>query len=161
MCVLCHTEQNVEANTGKSADMKVMIHELHMGSKLPSVVAGTPLIIGGTDFSKVAYPADPGDPRRCETCHSQTTGAAQATAYLTNPTRAACGACHNDVDFATGKNHAGGPQFSDKLCSTCHIPQGEMDFDASIKGAHVAPTTSSLLTGLAVNIVKVQKRHRG
>ena len=161
MCVLCHNQQNVDTNTGKSADFKVMVHEMHMGSKLPSVVAGTPLIIGGTDFSKIAYPADPGDPRRCETCHSQTTGAAQATAYLTNPTRAACGACHNDVNFATGKNHAGGPQFDDNRCSTCHIPQGEMDFDASIKGAHVAPTESSLLTGLAVNITNVQNGTAG
>ena len=131
-----------------------------MGENLPSVKAGTPYIpvvnqFGTFDFSDVAYPADPGDPRRCETCHSQTTGAAHATAYLLHPTRAACGACHDDVNFATGVNHAGGPQFDDNLCATCHIPQGEIDFDASIKGAHVAPTASSLLSGLVVNITKV------
>jgi OmcA/MtrC family decaheme c-type cytochrome len=73
----------------------------------------------------------------------------------------ACGACHDNVNFATGVNHAGGPQFDDNLCSTCHIPQGEIDFDASIKGAHVAPTASSLLTGLAVNIAKVQNSTAG
>jgi OmcA/MtrC family decaheme c-type cytochrome len=161
MCVLCHTQQNVDTTTGGSLDLKVIIHEMHMGSKLPSVVAGKPLIVNGTDFSKIVYPADPGDPRRCETCHSQTTGAAQATAYLTNPTRVACGACHDDVNFATGVNHPGGPQFDDNLCSTCHIPQGEIDFDASIKGAHVAPTASSLLTGLAVNITKVENSMAG
>jgi OmcA/MtrC family decaheme c-type cytochrome len=110
---------------------------------------------GTFDYSKVAFPADPGDPRRCEVCHSQTTNAVQAKAFLTNPTRAACGACHDDVNFATGANHAGGPQFDDNECNTCHIPQGEMDFDASIIGAHVAPTSSSLLNGLAVNITKV------
>ena len=101
-----------------------MIHELHMGSKLPSVVAGTPLKIGNADFSNVHYPADPGDPRRCETCHSQTTGAAQATAYLTNPTRAACGACHNDVNFATGENHVGGPQPNDNSVPQLPHPSG-------------------------------------
>jgi OmcA/MtrC family decaheme c-type cytochrome len=161
MCVLCHTQQNVDTTTGGSLDLKVMIHEMHMGSKLPSVVAGSPLIVNGTDFSKVVYPADPGDPRRCETCHSQTTGATQATAYLSNPTRAACGACHNDVNFASGANHAGGPQISDNLCADCHIPQGEIDFDASIKGAHVPPTASALLAGLAVNITNVQKGTAG
>jgi OmcA/MtrC family decaheme c-type cytochrome len=161
MCVLCHTQQNVDTATGGSLDLKVMVHEIHMGVSLPTVKAGSPLIVNGKDFSKIAFPADPGDPRRCETCHSQTTGAAQATAYLTNPTRAACGACHNDVNFATGKNHPGGPEFDDKLCSTCHIPQGEMDFDASIKGAHVAPMDSSLLTGLAVNITNVQNSLAG
>jgi len=161
MCVLCHTQQNMDTTTGGSLDLKVIIHEMHMGKNLPSVIAGKPLIVTGTDFSKIAYPADPGDPRRCETCHSQTTGAAQATAYFTRPTRVACGACHNDVNFASGVNHPGGPQPDDNLCSQCHIPQGEMDFDASIKGAHVAPSASSLLSGLAVNITKVQNGTAG
>jgi OmcA/MtrC family decaheme c-type cytochrome len=161
MCVLCHTQQNVDTTTGGSLDLKVLIHEIHMGASLPSVVAGKPLIVNGTDFSKVVYPADPGDPRRCETCHSLTSGATQATAYLLHPTRAACGACHNDVNFATGVNHPGGPQFDDNLCATCHIPQGEIDFDASIRGAHVAPTASSLLSGLAVAITKVSNGTAG
>jgi len=161
MCVLCHTPQNSDPNTGVTMDAKVFFHKIHMGENLPSVKAGTPFVavqnqFGTFDYSNVAFPADPGDPRRCEVCHSQTTKAAQATAYLLNPTRAACGSCHDDVNFSTGVNHPGGPQFDDNLCATCHIPQGEIDFDASIKGAHVAPTASSLLTGLAVNITKVQ-----
>ncbi len=160
LCVLCHTPQTLDPNTGATMDAKVFFHKIHMGENLPSVKAGTPYIpaknqFGTFDYSDVAFPADPGDPRRCETCHSQTTGAAQATAYLTHPTRAACGACHDDVNFATGENHPGGPQFDDNLCANCHIPQGEYDFDASIKGAHVAPTASSLLTGLVVNIANV------
>jgi OmcA/MtrC family decaheme c-type cytochrome len=160
LCVLCHTPQTSDANTGATLDAKVFFHKLHMGENLPSVKAGTPYIpvinqFGTFDFSDVAYPADPGDPRRCETCHSQSTGAAHATAYLLHPSRAACGACHDDVNFTTGDHHPGGPQFDDNQCATCHIPQGEIDFDASIKGAHVAPTASSLLSGLAVNITKV------
>lgn len=155
MCVLCHTPQSTDAVTGNTVDLKVMIHKIHMGENLPSVLAGKPYKIGTTDFSTVAFPADPGDPRRCEVCHSQTTGATQATAYLTSPSRAVCGACHDDVNFATGENHPGGPQFDDNLCSTCHIFQGEIDFDASIKGAHMAPTASSLLTGLAVTLANV------
>jgi OmcA/MtrC family decaheme c-type cytochrome len=65
------------------------------------------------------------------------------------------------VNFATGVNHPGGPQFDDNLCATCHIPQGEIDFDASIRGAHVAPTASSLLSGLAVAITKVSNGTAG
>lgn len=160
MCVLCHTPQNTDPNTGDTLDSKVFFHKIHMGASLPSVVAGTPYIpavnsFGSFNYSTVIFPADPGDPRRCEVCHSQTTKAAQATAFMTKPTAAACGACHDDVNFATGKNHAGGPQFNDNECATCHIPQGQYDFDASILGAHVAPTASSLLSGLAVNITSV------
>jgi OmcA/MtrC family decaheme c-type cytochrome len=166
MCVLCHTPQNSDPNTGATMDAKVLFHKIHMGENLPSVKAGTPYVpainsFGSFDYSAVAFPADPGDPRRCETCHSQTTGAAQATAFLTNPTRAACGACHDDVNFATGANHPGGAQFDDTQCSTCHVPQGAIDFDASILGAHVAPTASSLLSGLAVNIVSVTNSTAG
>ena len=161
MCALCHTDQLVDTTTGGSLALKIMIHQIHMGASSPTVIAGTPLKISGTDFSKVVYPADPGDPRRCETCHSQTSGATQATAYLIKPARAACGACHDDVNFATGANHAGGPQFNDNLCSACHIPQGEIDFDASIKGAHIAPTASSLLGGIAVSITQVSNSTAG
>jgi len=166
MCVLCHTEQNMDPNTGLTLDAKVFFHKIHMGASLPSVIAGTPYIpamnsFGTFNYSTVAFPADPGDPRRCVVCHSQTTGAAQATAFLSNPTRAACGSCHDDVNFATGANHPGGIQANDALCANCHIPQGEMDFDASILGAHVAPTASTLLSGLAVNITKVQNGTAG
>ena len=171
MCVLCHTPQNSDPNTGATLDAKVFFHKLHMGASLPSVVAGetgsctdascttAPYIpavnsFGSFNYSTVVFPATPADPRDCEVCHSQKTGAAQATAFLTNPARVACGSCHDNVNFATGANHPGGPQFDDTQCATCHIPQGT-DFDASILGAHVVPTSSSLLSGLNVTITKV------
>jgi OmcA/MtrC family decaheme c-type cytochrome len=160
MCVLCHTPQNSDPNTGDTLDAKVFFHKIHMGASLPSVIAGTPYIPavnshGTFNYSTVVFPADPGDPRRCEVCHSQTTGAAQKTAFLQNPSMAACGACHDNVNFATGLNHPGGIQTNDALCADCHIPQGEMDFDASILGAHVAPDASTLLSGLNVQITNV------
>jgi len=36
------------------------------------------------------------------------------------------------VNFATGTNHPGGIQNDDTLCADCHIPQGELDFDARL-----------------------------
>ncbi len=157
LCVLCHTPQTTDPDTGNTVDYKVMIHKIHMGSSLPSVIGGKPYQIIGfnqsvSDWSTVVFPADV---RRCETCHSQKAGATQATAYLTKASRAACGACHDDVNFASGQNHPGGPQFDDNLCTTCHIAQGEIDFDASIKGAHVVPVDSTLLSGLVVNITSI------
>ena len=158
MCVLCHTPQTTDPDTGNTVNLPVMAHKIHMGSELPSVQAGKPYRIIGfqgsvTDWSTVVLPSDP---RRCEVCHEQKSGATQATAYLTRPTRVACGACHDDVIFATGANHAGGPQISDNQCSTCHIAQGELDFDASIKGAHLVPTDSTNLKGLVFQIQKVE-----
>ena len=152
LCIICHTPQTTEAGGGKTVDFKVFVHKLHMGSQLPSVIAGGKYSIGNSDWSSVVFPADP---RRCETCHNQKSGAVQATNYLTKPSAAACGSCHDNVDFVSGKNHAGGPQVSDNLCATCHIPKGEIDFDASVKGAHVVPADSTMLSGVAITLAKV------
>ncbi len=156
LCVICHQPQTSDPSSGNTLDMKVFIHKIHMGSQLPSVIAGTPYQIIGyqnsvNDFSTVVFPADP---RNCTFCHEQNTGAAQAAAFL-NPTRAACGSCHDDVNFVTGQNHVNLPQVSDNQCASCHFPQGELEFDASIVGAHTIPTSSKTLTGFNLNIVSV------
>ena len=159
LCIMCHTPQTMDPDTGNSVDMKVFIHKVHMGSQLPSVIAGVPYQIIGfnqsvADWSTVVLPSDP---RRCAFCHESSTGAAQANAWLLNPTRAACGSCHDDVNFDTGKNHSGSnlPQVSDNQCAQCHIPQGELEFDASIMGAHTYPQESTANPGLVLKILKI------
>ena len=146
LCIMCNQPQSTDPTTGNTIDFKVMIHKLHLGSQLPSVLAGGSYKVSSTDFSTVVYPAtstasDSGASYgfRCTTCHSQTSGATQATLYMTNPTRAACGSCHDNVNFATGVNHPGGFQADDTQCANCHIPQGETPFDASVVGAHMVP----------------------
>jgi OmcA/MtrC family decaheme c-type cytochrome len=177
MCVLCHQPQNVDPTSGNSLDLKVMAHAIHMGSSLPSVVGtettpGVPYEIYGfmnsvDNFSTVV---DPSMAQRCEVCHSQTTGAAQATAFLTEPSRVACGSCHNDVNFATGANHPAGVQTDDTQCATCHVPQGQQPFDASILGAHVVATDTpstypsnpnTLISSVVVNITGVTNTNAG
>jgi OmcA/MtrC family decaheme c-type cytochrome len=160
LCIMCHTPQTTDPDTGNTVDMKVFIHKIHMGANLPSVQAGTPYQIIGfqnsvNDWSTVVYPSNPGDPRNCQSCHNPKNGASQTTAWFTTPTAAACGSCHDADNFATGKNHAGGPQPDDSQCSTCHIPQGELQFDASIMGAHVNPTESASAPGINFTLVKV------
>jgi len=158
VCVVCHQPQTVDTN-GNSADFKVMIHQIHMGSQLPSVQAGTPYQLGSTDWSTVVLPSDP---RRCTFCHESTTGATQWDNWETNPSRAACGSCHNDVNFASGKNHAGGlPQANDSQCTQCHLPKDGGEFDASIEGAHVIPENSVQVAGLNVTLVKVTSGNAG
>jgi OmcA/MtrC family decaheme c-type cytochrome len=157
LCVICHQPQTSDPDTGNSLDFKVFIHKIHMGSSLPSVQSGTAYRIIGfqnavTDWSTVVYPADV---RRCQTCHNPKNGAAQTGAWLTEPTAAACGSCHDNVNFATGANHPGGPQVSDKQCALCHIPQGELEFDASILGAHTIPDQSNTIPGLNFTLTKV------
>jgi len=162
MCILCHTPQTSDPDTGNTVDMVAMTHKIHMGEELPSVQAGTPYQIigyGGSvhDYSNVVFPADT---RNCTFCHEQDTGAAQAMAYL-KPNMDACGACHDNVNFATGQNHANLPQISNNQCAYCHQPEGELEFDLSIRGAHTIPTFSRDLPGTVFNLVKVDNAAAG
>ena len=159
LCVLCHTPQSANPDTMNTVDLKVMIHKIHMGKNLPSVVAGGQYRIyhrgAWVDFSDVGFPADVNN---CQVCHEA--GTKQADAWLT-PSQAACGSCHDNVNFATGETHVNLPQVSDNQCANCHIPQGELEFDASIKGAHLVPRFSKELKGVVINIVKVDNGAAG
>lgn len=173
ICVMCHTPKysigtmgvsNLNPETDQTIDMTVMIHKIHMGSSLPSVQKGKPYQIIGygnavSDFSYVNMPSGPGN---CVWCHEKGNDkAAQKDAWLANPSRDACGACHDNVNFATGENHVNLPQLNDNQCKNCHIPQGELDFDASIRGAHVVEQYSSLIRGAAVKIESVENAKPG
>jgi OmcA/MtrC family decaheme c-type cytochrome len=164
MCILCHTPQTVNPDTGLTQDMPVLIHKIHMGKNLPSVQAGTPYRIwhrgAWSDFSKVGFPSGTNELMTCTVCHQN---APQANNYLTAPTRAVCGSCHDDVNFATGKNHSGSNlvEISDNQCASCHPPVGELEYDASITGAHKVATTSAQLPGLVFTLVRVDNANPG
>lgn len=103
---------------------------------------------GGATVIPVSAPQDPGQ--------SSEPAPANANWWLTRPKMAACGACHDDVNFATGENHPGGFQLDDSRCANCHIAQGEHPFDASILGAHtIAEWTPGVLPGVNFKLISV------
>jgi OmcA/MtrC family decaheme c-type cytochrome len=152
LCVTCHQPQTVDPDTGNTVDFKVMVHKIHRGAdlhNLPYVIIGNQQSVH--DYSTVEFPQDI---RNCTTCHQPT--APEGHIWYTRPNRVACGSCHDDVNFATGENHPGGIQADDSACASCHIPQGDLEFDASIKGAHTVPFKSAQLKGLNATIVSVE-----
>ncbi|MCU1227183.1 MAG: hypothetical protein JWO97_67 [Acidobacteria bacterium] len=160
LCVLCHSPQTTDAQSGNTVDFKVMIHKIHSGKTLPSVVAGTPYRIYGfggaiIDFSTVGYPQDI---RNCANCHEGTDATRKPSkgfSWYTAPAPAACGSCHDDIDWTTGANHPGGAQPNDAVCARCHIPWSGQEFDASIQGAHTVPYRSAQLKGISAAIVSI------
>jgi OmcA/MtrC family decaheme c-type cytochrome len=154
-CATCHNPQSTDPDTGNTVDLKVMVHKIHFGASLPSVQAGIPYQIIGFrqsvhDYSDVVHPQDV---RNCWNCHAPE--AEQGFHWYTYPTRAACASCHDDIDWETGENHAGGPADNDNGCVGCHPPQGTREFDTSVIGAHTIPTKSNQLPGLNMEIVDV------
>ncbi len=139
-CVTCHNPGSTDANSGNTVDMKVMIHKIHMGANLPSVMAGGEYAIYGFrdskhDYSNLHYPQDI---RRCVNCHAgSATGegrddlvlTAQGDNWAEYSSRAVCGSCHEDLDF---DRHAGG-QPDDSGCAGCHSANG---FAGSIADSH-------------------------
>jgi OmcA/MtrC family decaheme c-type cytochrome len=131
-----------------------------MGHTLPSVVGGEPYQIVGfgqtvADYSTVAFPMDI---RNCQACHKDST---QVFNYLLNPTRESCGSCHDDIDWTTGENHLAGPQKNDNECASCHQPDSEFEYDASVKNAHIPEYKSSQLVNPKLQILGVTNTNPG
>jgi OmcA/MtrC family decaheme c-type cytochrome len=153
-CVLCHNPGTTDSQSGNTLDFKVMIHKIHSGAKLPSVVAdpskgavpapGVGFVIWGfggslNNFNGVVFPQDT---RNCTTCHNTADpNAADAANYQSVPNSAACGGCHDTINFITGLNHGPTNQpVTDADCVTCHGPAATVNQGAwQVQAAHVVP----------------------
>ncbi len=158
LCNVCHTPDGLDPETGESIDMKVMIHKIHMGEELPSVQAGAKYYIVGhsqsvADYSEIVFPANV---LNCDVCHS----GPDRDSYKENPSIAACGSCHDTVDFANGVGHI--KQTNDNGCSSCHPAVMTKEFDLSIPGAHIATERrSSQLPGFNIDIISISNTGPG
>ena len=109
------------------------IHKTHMGKLLTKDGYN----YAGILFNEIRFPQDI---RNCTKCHDGSAASTAQTAQGDNwknvPSRMACGACHDGINFATGKGltladsrnglttsaygHVGGAQSSDANCALCH-----------------------------------------
>lgn len=126
-CALCHAPGALDPDTGSALDLRVMVHRIHRGRDLASVVAGTPYRLvddagASHDYSTVGFPQEIA---RCATCH----GAPGDDRWSTRPSRAVCTSCHDTTSFepsapAGSVAHSGGAQADDGHCLECHGPTG-------------------------------------
>jgi OmcA/MtrC family decaheme c-type cytochrome len=155
-CVLCHNPGTSDPTSGNSLDMEVMIHKVHAGSSLPSIsnyTAGTsnptPILGQGywivgygdalSNFNTVVFPQDT---RNCQSCHAQNhPNLTEAADFKSAPSIAACGACHDNINFATGVNHSSSNIIAtDSQCSTCHGATSTIDGGKlQVVTAHLIP----------------------
>lgn len=144
LCITCHSPNTTDPDTSRTVNFKVMIHKIHSGATLPSVLQGKGYFIVGfnqvvADFSDVVFPYHNHGVAHCTACHS----GAQADNWKTFATQTVCTACHDNVQFSgtfdpcpvgTAASgffadclHTGGPiAISDPrdpaTCAGCHGP---------------------------------------
>ncbi len=95
-------------------DFPRMVHKIHHGHNLTKQNYN----YAGLPFNLIGYPMLDEGERMCTKCHDNGK-AAQADNWKNLPSQIACGACHDNVNFATGANHIGGIQ-PDTRCALCH-----------------------------------------
>lgn len=86
---------------------------------------------------------------QCRVCHGDPDGAgplaapSQGDTVYAQPSRAACGACHDDViwsrPYDAGLFSVMPPQPNDATCRSCHFPDDELVPSISVRSAHVHP----------------------
>jgi OmcA/MtrC family decaheme c-type cytochrome len=179
LCKLCHTEAATDPK-GDSIDFRHMIHKIHAGKDLPSVVNGLPGsfygIYSGFSMSYAIFSQKLADgsvigvgfPRvleECLPCHSE---GPTAAFHAEKPSTPACATCHDDVNPSLQTTEAGPPGtnhspggYADGQCSACHAATQDHEFDISVPGAHVVPERSTQLQGLNVSITSVANHAAG
>jgi OmcA/MtrC family decaheme c-type cytochrome len=132
-----------------------MVHKIHMGEELQYQGYNQ----FGVKYNEVTYPQPQ---TNCVKCHDGSASAVNKTPQGDNwkmqPSRLACGACHDGIDFATGKGktlngvndqigHIGGAQQDDKNCALCH----DATSIATVYHVTVDPTGSADRGGYPAN----------
>lgn len=160
-CVVCHNPGSAvmgqRGNTTEvsTIDLQTMIHKIHLGEDLPSVLGPDGTLNTGDDgdyaldnegvlfsFKTVVFPQDI---RNCTKCHDGAdTATPQGHNWKTQPSIAACGSCHDDVYFGASpakpyqtRAHPGGVVSNNAECTTCHAADR---IAGSVEERHALPS---------------------
>ncbi len=171
LCVMCHSPQTTDDETGHTLDLPELVHKIHRGALLPSVVSGAvgaQYAISGFNDELAVYaerigpgPAEvlgvrfPGELRACATCHA---AAADEALVVSTLNIAFCTTCHDNTSFVNPSPagmtlHSAGPQ-PEATCAGCHAPGGFVGSDVVHRTAeaHLANLVPSRLAGLHLAI---------
>lgn len=112
-CNNCHNVNYMGSRNDGEGDLAFMIHRIHNAGDFLKLDHGGPI-----SFAHVTYPQEI---NTCTKCH--TSSAPDANLHYDVPTRANCGSCHANVNFADpATTHGGGQQLNDSRCAVCHVP---------------------------------------
>jgi OmcA/MtrC family decaheme c-type cytochrome len=135
-CVMCHTEQTTDPDSGNTVAFPVMLHKIHRGADLTFASTYNIIGYGGSvhEWSTVHFPQTI---KRCDACH----GGAQGDYWQRKPGVEACTSCHDDVSFvdpppAGMVRHA----YSVTPQSPCNVCHGATTGVAPVVASHADPS---------------------
>lgn len=130
-----YTPSTYVADGEVAGDFTVMVHKIHNGTALVKENYN----YANVAFNKKGYSMLDNGQRMCSTCHA---GATNVANHASQPSRKACGSCHDGINWATGAGstladkaaavasgnamattgHIGRAQGDDASCVLCHSP---------------------------------------
>jgi len=115
LCVNCHNQGTFDPFSGAApvtVDLQRIVHKIHMGRNLPSVLAGGTFLVNGANFGTTSFPQSPA---KCLVCHDESLS--EGMNWQEKPTSRACGTCH---DSETAKLHISQNSIGGDACVVCH-----------------------------------------
>ncbi len=139
-CKACHNNDGYAAFADPSAPggrrsdhIVIRAHGVHMGEGLASHFNTNSVTGNFRDYLGVVFPVNV---RNCTSCHVD-------NRWKTEPSRLACGSCHDNVWFGARAEvpagmvtHSGGSQSGDAMCTVCHAAD-EGGMAKSVTAAHL------------------------
>ena len=141
LCVVCHNAklETVAGGGWDNGNLVNLVHKIHTSQNIGAL----------GDFSTVGYPQAPNN---CTTCHQGPDADNTYNNWKDVPTIEACGACHTNVNFATGAGHLGGARTNNAGCAGCHDAAAIPLYHAAKEGAPPTPN-NPLLAGTLKSVV--------
>ena len=145
-----------------AGNFTTMVHKIHMGAELVKENYN----YANVAFNNKGYSMLGGGQKMCSKCHDNTK-AAQADNWKTKPTRLACGACHDGINWATGagttladkaaglgqqSGHLGQGKADDSTCALCHTADAMVVYHQTENVTKHNPTVKAGLKNISYEI---------
>ncbi len=145
-----YTPDTRVADGAVSGNFPNLVHKIHQGKDLVKQNYNYANVV----FNNKGFSMLGGGQKMCIKCHDNTK-AVNADNWNTKPSRLACGACHDGIDFATGTGttlagaatgHVGKSQSNDGTCALCH---GAADIKTYHQTENITKHNPTIAAGLA------------
>jgi OmcA/MtrC family decaheme c-type cytochrome len=157
-----YTPETRIADGEVAGNFTTLVHKIHMGGDLVKQNYN----YANVAFNNKGYSMLDGGQRMCIKCHDNTK-AAQADNWKSKPSRLACGACHDGINWTTGagmtladkaeglgkqSGHVAGAKADDSTCAICHTADAMVTYHQTSNVTKHNPTIAAGLKNISYEI---------